>query len=395
MASPDILIAGQGPAGLALAAACARRGLDVRAADPHLGREWSATYGMWEPQWERACAAFPALASVPTAVTSKPQLIAPRRGGRPARFGDIRADYVVVDSAALQRALSQDLPPGMTSDVALTTDELRARAAQGTRIVDCRGAVPPDLRRAQRTVVEQTAFGVILPTARAEKYMVGGRGSLMDWRTDALELAEGERPSFLYAVHLPGDRVLLEETDLVGAPALSAASLRRRLHRRLGWSAGHAASDSGDLDAVEEAHGVVATERVRFPVVPAARPRGIECFGTAGSAGHPATGYSVAESLRSAPAAADALTRDRPLPASTGVGTRAMHRVGLRALLGIDGPALQEMFAGFAEMDVRRQQAFLDRSSGAFPTVAAMAAQWWKTTNATRAEVARVALIGR
>lgn len=253
----------------------------------------------------------------------------------------------------------------------------------------------------------QTAFGVVLPRDRAVPYLPGGRGALMDWRTEALGTIG--RPSFLYAVDLPGDRTLLEETDLVGAPALGIAELRARLHRRFGWTAVDAGltgltnhtSRAGDADTaethmrIEDAHGVIAREKVRFPVMPAARPDGLETFGTAGDAGHPATGYSIGEILRSADAAAHALAAELPIPPSTGVGTRALHRMGLRALLGIDRPALQEMFAGFAELDVRRQQAFLSRNTGAFPTASAMAAQWWKTTNATRAVVARAALVGR
>ncbi len=43
----------------------------------------------------------------------------------------------------------------------------------------------------------------------------------------------GEVPSFLYAMHLGGNRVFLEETCLVAKPALPFAVLKRRLERRL------------------------------------------------------------------------------------------------------------------------------------------------------------------
>lgn len=392
MPTSDILIAGLGPAGLALAAACSRRGLTVRAVDPRPGRVWSATYGMWHHQWEAACAAFPELSEVPVATTSRPRLVAPRRSGVRPESGQIAADYIVVDSPALQRSLAAACPPGMTSEQALSTADLGALAAQGTRVVDCRGAVPPDLRADPAAATCQSAYGVVLPADAAREYLPGGNGCLMDWRTDSF--GSPAVPSFLYAVNLPEDRMLLEETDLVGAPALTITELRERLHRRLGW-AGGARGGGGDLDDVDRSRGVLSTEKVRFPVLPAARPRNVETFGTAGTAGHPATGYSVGEILRTASGAADALAAGRPFPSSTGVGTRALHRMGLRALLALDGPALQEMFAGFAAMDVRRQQAFLDRSSGALPTGMAMATQWWNTTNATRAMVARAALVGR
>lgn len=43
---------------------------------------------------------------------------------------------------------------------------------------------------------------------------------------------EGEVPSFLYAMPLGGNRVFLEETCLVGRPAMPFATLKRRLERR-------------------------------------------------------------------------------------------------------------------------------------------------------------------
>ena len=398
MSTPDILIAGLGPAGLALAAACSRRGLAVRTVEAHPGRTWSATYGMWHHQWERACAAFPELSGVPFSTTPRPRLIAPRRSGASPQFGLIAADYVVVDTAALQCALAAVCPPRMTSEEVLATADLGALAAQGTRVIDCRGAVPPDLRADPAAAACQTAYGVVLPAQHAREYLPGGAGCLMDWRTDAF--GSPAKPSFLYAVNLPGDRMLLEETDLVGAPALTIARLRERLHQRLGWASpepGTAGRAEGfaDPDEIERSRGVLATEKVRFPVLPAVRPAGLETFGTAGTAGHPATGYSVGEILRSAESAADALAAGRPIPASTGVGTQALHRLGLRALLALEGPALQEMFAGFAALDMWRQHAFLDRSSKALPTGMAMTSQWWNTTNATRAAVARAALLGR
>ena len=171
MSTPDILIAGLGPAGLALAAACSRRGLAVRTVEAHPGRTWSATYGMWHHQWERACDAFPELSGVPFSTTPRPRLIAPRRSGASPQFGLIAADYVVVDTAALQCALAAVCPPRMTSEEVLATADLGALAAQGTRVIDCRGAVPPDLRADPAAAACQTAYGVVLPAQHAREYL--------------------------------------------------------------------------------------------------------------------------------------------------------------------------------------------------------------------------------
>ena len=43
----DVLVAGGGPAGWAVAAACARLGLDTELVDPAPDRRWYPTYGSW------------------------------------------------------------------------------------------------------------------------------------------------------------------------------------------------------------------------------------------------------------------------------------------------------------------------------------------------------------
>ena len=47
MGRMDVLVVGAGPAGMALAAQCARRGLRTGLVDPAPQRPWTATYGMW------------------------------------------------------------------------------------------------------------------------------------------------------------------------------------------------------------------------------------------------------------------------------------------------------------------------------------------------------------
>ena len=46
----DVLVVGAGPAGMALAAACAQLGMKVGLLDPNPERPWVATYGMWSPE---------------------------------------------------------------------------------------------------------------------------------------------------------------------------------------------------------------------------------------------------------------------------------------------------------------------------------------------------------
>src|SRR4051794_3978889 len=62
----DVLIAGAGPAGLALARECARRGLATALVDPAPRKDWRPTYGLWSDENpelpESAVAAAPASA---------------------------------------------------------------------------------------------------------------------------------------------------------------------------------------------------------------------------------------------------------------------------------------------------------------------------------------------
>ena len=126
----------------------------------------------------------------------------------------------------------------------------------------------------------QAAYGVIAEVDRAPYVS----SVLMDWtgpdRRDA---------SFLYALDL-GGRWLLEETSLARNPALTPADLQARLHTRL--------SGMGvNLTAV------LSEEQVLFPMdvaLPILGQRTL-AIGAAGALVHPATGYSVAASLRLAP----------------------------------------------------------------------------------------------
>lgn len=119
---------------------------------------------------------------------------------------------------------------------------------------------------------------------------------------------EKETPSFLYAMPLGGNRVFLEETCLVAKPELPFAVLKRRLHRRC------EALGIKIKDIHEEEWSYIPTGG------PLPLPGGcITAFGAAANLVHPATGYSIARSLREAPAMARAIEdalQDQPSPAA-------------------------------------------------------------------------------
>lgn len=119
------------------------------------------------------------------------------------------------------------------------------------------------------------------PRLRPGEHPNAGEGL---WGTDT------EVPSFLYAMPLGNGRVFLEETCLVAKPALPFAVLKRRLHRRL------AALGITVREVHEEEWSYIP---VGGPLPLSSQP--ITAFGAAANLVHPATGYSIARSLREAP----------------------------------------------------------------------------------------------
>ncbi|MGH3607754.1 MAG: lycopene cyclase family protein, partial [Pseudonocardiaceae bacterium] len=88
----DVLVAGGGPAGWAVAAACARLGLDTELADPVPDRPWRATYGSWRGE-------LPADADAAVAGSGSGAAI----GTMGHRLG---WDYVVLDNAVLREGFA-------------------------------------------------------------------------------------------------------------------------------------------------------------------------------------------------------------------------------------------------------------------------------------------------
>lgn len=363
----DIAVLGLGPAGRALAHSCARRGLRVAAIDPRPDRIWRATYACWRdelPSW------------LPAGVIA---------GGvdRPVVRTDTRTitidrSYVVLDNPALRDELALDGVTVVTGSAAGSRPEgdgIRigldhGRSLLARRAIDARGLGTAD--RDGRAPALQTAFGVVVPRATAVTVLDGAEAVLMDWRS-AGDDRPGEPPSFLYAVPVAADRVLLEETCLIGRPGPGIDRLRVRLRRRL-------RGVGIDPDPADGA-AVYATETVRFAMAPPDdrpwRLPGPLAFGARGGLGHPATGYSVAASLREAEVVADALSSGRdPTAALWSWRARITSRMLTRAatvLEDFDAVRMQQFFGAFFAMPVARQRDFLSDRRHPGRVAAAMA----------------------
>lgn len=341
----DVLVAGGGPAGWAIAGACARLGLDTTLVDPAPHRDWRSTYGAW-------CAELPAELAATVAAVGRGSAIGAVRH-------DVGWDYTVLDNRALREALAS---PG----IHVRAGRVRPDDADSAAVVvDATGQRRSLLGGARRPpAAEQTAVGVVVAAEVAAPLVEPGRALFMDWRP-----RHGERgwPSFLYGVPVADGRVLLEETSLARRPGVGLAVLRRRLRTRL---AGHGI-EVGDR----------AEERVRFVVdtpLPPWRTRGgrVLPFGAAAPLIHPATGFSVATALRLAPPLAAALRdgldcgRADPAARAAAAGWRtvwsrralAVHglrRTGLEALLAMPPQQVPNFFDVFFELPQRHRWTYL------------------------------------
>ncbi|MTE15175.1 lycopene cyclase [Nocardia sp. CT2-14] len=340
-----MLICGAGPAGRALAHRALAHGLTVTVVDPHPRRRWAATYAAWAdelPEWI-APEAIGAAVDRPVAWTH--------------RRIELDRRYIVFDTAALQDSL--DLSGArLIQDSVVAIDRAARRRHDGPDLPSARlasGQVLPagrviDARGVARSpaLAEQTAFGVIVDRARwpeADTYF-------MDWRDD--NGAEPDAPrSFLYAVPLNEERVLLEETCLAGLPALDQRTLHERLTHRL-----HSRGIS--------LTGAEPTERVRFPVHGGRLSTAV--FGAAGAFMHPATGYSVATSLR----LADTTVADDPVWPASARTVHVLRQAGLRALLALPPADLPLFFDAFFALPSSAQRAYLSGRDDLSGTAAAM-----------------------
>lgn len=359
VAELDVVVAGSGPAALALGAACVAAGLVVRTIGP-VG-PWTATYGAWLDELDsvaQACVAQPSAVDVVVTDAAHPGAVATRR--------TLPRTYGVMDNELLRAALGTAehvdasvlgvVRTGEWSTVDTTSGRCRARL-----VVDATGPAPRLLtaRRALRPgvgVPEQTAYGLVID-GRPEA--VGGEASvLMDWSQPPGQRAD-DPATFLYVLSLGAGRWLVEETSLARRPAVSHDELRSRLAARLGQ----------DLTGTAE-----HVELVTIPMAPGLPSRAQQVVGFGAAAGyiHPATGYSVTASLRAAPRVAAAIVealeadpRERSAQVWNAVWpaahrrSRALHDYGLAALLRMAPDELAGFFGAFFDLPTERWSGYL------------------------------------
>ena len=355
----DILIVGAGPAGLALTAALAQQApaLDVGLVGPEHPARWPNTYGAWLDELDAV-----GLADCIEQRWSEPtvELTHDRRHR-------LDRTYALLDNARLRASLRRRSQAGDVDEIdGVATswshgsaDVLRVHGRDGTSwraklVVDATGHQPSLIQTNLQDAGYQRAVGLVADVS-GNPLPDDCAMTLMDYRTDSLEGGPDRTPTFLYGMHLDGDRYFLEETSLVARPPVEFELLTGRLERRL----------AARGVTIEQ---VIERERVSFPM---GQPlpdldQPVVGFGAAAGMVHPATGYMVGRMLghagRVARAAETALhnagsATERAETVWRAVWppdlrrTRHLLSFGMETLLSLEAETLRDFFDAFFELD--------------------------------------------
>lgn len=319
---PDVVVVGCGPAGLALACSLAeeaerrRTGVKVGLIGPDV--PFVNTYGVWEDEF----ADLGMSECLETVFEDAHCFFGEGAGGRVS----VGRSYAKVDLEGLQNHLVDRceragvvFEEGHVDRIDSVEDAGARIHCKGGRSHDCAltilasGAASSRLLEYEAGVPDagaQTAYGFEVEIdaypfdASAMHFMDFRRHHSGIWRSKALHPStsralrdEGswgtrtEVPSFLYAMPLGGNKAFFQETCLVSKDAVPFNVLKRRLETR--------------MEALGvKVKAVLDEEWSYIPVggpLPTADQR-ILAFGATANMIHPASGYSVARSLKSAPA---------------------------------------------------------------------------------------------
>ena len=381
----DVIVVGGGPAGRWLAALLVRRSVSVILVDPRPGRIWPNRYGVFVDEVEGL--ELP----VDLARSWSAPVVRFGTGKGSAGAQQVLGDaYGQIDNSAFQARLDRLVDAGGARRLAAKAKHVKRQGhlavltmVDGTTlrarlIVDASGgAAQLADYEAGGSAGFQTAFGLCARVAGDP--LKGASMVLMDLEAPFGEgFGDGERPSFLYGMRHGDDTYFLEETVLVGRPAVSVDILRRRLHRRL------------------HACGVVVKERIeeercQIPMGTALPKRQQQtlAFGAAAGYVHPATGYQLARTLRIGPAVAEVIADGIGRRQSTRLiaerghevmwppSMRRAHRmlcVGMETLLGLDGPEMSQFFERFFSLPKQDWRAYMSGEA----TPGRLAAIMWR-----------------
>jgi lycopene cyclase-like protein len=383
----DVAIVGAGPAALAAAVATADRGLrTVLLADQDA--PWAPNYGGWVDELEGV-----GLGGYLGPIWSDALLVLGEGDVRSAGRRYARVAKRRLRAALLERcaALGVEVRPvrahEVTHDATGSTVRAGDDALRVGLVIDASGHKPVFVRRAGEPTAFQAAVGFL--GRPAGQPFDAERMTFMDLRTDHVDDELGPAaPTFLYTMPLSPQRVFVEETSLVRAPAVPFGVLLRRLRERL-----------RRMDVVLDE--VESTEMCLIPMdtpLPDLDQR-VVGFGGAASMVHPASGYLLGRVFGTAPelaaTVADGLGRGTP-PAEVArrawrtiwtdedLRRRELHLFGTRILAGLDADEQRRFFSGFFAMPRDVWAGYLAARGDVASVVRAMSSMLWHSSTRIR-----------
>lgn len=372
MPSIDVLVLGAGPAALHLAAETAERGARVGVLAPDPSARWVQNYGAWADELDAHGVPRRAVEA-----TWRSALVQTR--GVPSR--DLDRRYARLHTARFQdgalarlRSAGVGLWAGRASAVTHEPDGSTVHLADGSSM---RAAVVVDATGGASRLLSygrggspgwQVAYGQLVEVDGHPWDM--GEMVLMDFhaagegrpRRQAWQEREETHPSFLYAMPLGRNLLFVEETVLVSRPGADMGELATRLGRRL------------QRMGIERRR-VLEEEHCRIRMGGPLPELGQRLVGFGASAGlvHPASGYSLARSLRHAGEVAAALVEGLGDGSPAGASLRAwralwprdrvrvhqLHQFGMDVLCRLDRDQTGRFFDAFFDLPTDQWQGYL------------------------------------
>lgn len=304
----DVVVAGAGPAGLAVAERISAAGFSVLIIDPAPLAPWLNNYGVWVDEFEAMGLEDCFDIVWDHAVV---HLDSGKRGRR-----RLERPYARVDRPKLKRRLLERCIDAGVKFMCVKVDSVQHGDGLSTITVDLNRQVTArfvvDATGHSRRLVKydqpfnpgyQGAYGI---TVEVESHPFDTEAMLfMDWRDDHLtpypeiKARNAALPTFLYAMPFSKTKIFLEETSLVARPIVPFPELKERLRARM--------EHLGiKVKALEEEEYCAIPMGGALPMVP---QRVIGVGGTAGMV-HPSTGYMVSRVLGAAPTVADAIVEE-------------------------------------------------------------------------------------
>lgn len=327
----DVLVIGAGPAGLAIAAETAKQGLSVGIVAPDT--PFVNNYGVWLDE-------FRALGLEHCLLHKYDDALVWFGDSDPASGTQLGRPYGQVCRKRLRDQLLNDCAAAGVKYLPGLVDFVRHGDTDKNELAEVRGSVieDNDVSEGDKKLIEEESTGkvftlnsrlVVAGTGHNRDVLNYEEGSPPGWQTaygvevripnhgfevnkavfmdfrqsdPDMMTAEDEGvwrvPSFLYVLPVNKDVVFVEETCLVARVQVPFDELKRRLYRRM---------TRMGMPIVEE--DIIEVEASWIPLggTPPVVPQRTIAYGAAAGMVHPASGYSVVNSIRTAPKVAKAM----------------------------------------------------------------------------------------